>query len=58
MHHWEEIKVIIKANIDPATLNLEDLKAVNVSEFLVQLTDVSERAKREARLDRMLRKME
>ena len=58
MHHWEEIKVIIKANIDPSTLNLEGLKAVNVSEFLTQLTDVSERAKREARLDRMLKKME
>jgi hypothetical protein len=58
MHHWEEIKVIIKANIDPTSLNLEDLKAVNVSEFLTQLTDVSERAKREARLDRMLKKME
>lgn len=57
-HHWEEIKVIMKANIDPGSLNLEGLKQVNVSEYLVQLTDVSERAKREARLDRMLRKME
>ena len=57
-HHWEEIKMIMKANFDPATLNLEGLKQVSVSDFLAELTEVSERAKREARLDRMLRKME
>lgn len=57
-HHWEEIKLIMKANINPGSLNLEGLKQVNVQEYLAQLTEVSERAKREARLDRMLRKME
>lgn len=58
IHHWEEIKAIMKANINPGSLNLEGLKQVNVKEYLGQLTEVSERAKREARLDRMLRKME
>jgi len=58
IHHWEEIKAIMKANINPGSLNLEGLKQVNVKEYLGQLTEVSERAKREARLERMLRKME
>lgn len=56
--HWTEIQQIAKANFNYQKISLSEVKYFNVKDYLDQLAEISEKAKKEARLEKMLDKME
>jgi len=56
--HWTQIQAIIKSAASHSELTLGQLKRLDIGDSLDQLAEISERAKREARLEAMLNKME
>lgn len=56
--HWEAIKETLKSAADPSSLTLGQLELLPLEQCLGQLTEISEKAEREARLERKLNEME
>jgi len=52
------IQNIAKANFNYREISLNEVKYFNIKEYLDQLADISEKAKKESRLEKMLDKME
>ena len=56
--HWVEIQTIAKANFNYKEISLNEVKYFNIKEYLEQLAEISEKAKKENRLEKMLDKMD
>lgn len=56
--HWVEIQRICNATFNHKQTSLNEIKYFNIKEHLDVLAEISEKAKKENRLEKMLDKME
>jgi len=56
--HWVQIQRIANAHFNHKETSLNEIKYYNIKEYLDQLAEISEKAKKESRLEKMLDKME
>jgi len=56
--HWQEIQIVSNSTFNYKEISLNEIKYFNIKEYLDQLAEISEKAKKENRLEKMLDKME